>query len=56
MKEQGSATGIYAASLRCFTAARKLVGDRFLLQEDADRYVQAAREARDIVAGQTARR
>jgi hypothetical protein len=26
-------------------AARKLVKDRFLLQEDADRYIQAAREA-----------
>lgn len=38
------------------SAARKLVGDRFLLDEDADRYIQAAREAREIVAGQTARR
>jgi hypothetical protein len=26
-------------------AARRLVKERFLLQEDADRYVQAAREA-----------
>ena len=26
-------------------AARKLVGERFLLQEDADRYIQAARES-----------
>lgn len=30
-------------------ATRKLVDDRFLLPEDADRYVQAAREARDIL-------
>jgi len=30
------------------TAARTLVGDRFLLQEDADRYIQAAKEARQI--------
>ena len=30
-------------------AARKLVQQRFLLQEDADRYIQAARQANPFV-------
>ena len=38
------------------SAARKLVSERFLLPEDADRYLQAAREARDIGAGEPAGR
>ena len=49
--------GDHASFVRAVeSAARKLVSDRFLLPEDADRYVQAARAARDIAAGEPARR
>jgi hypothetical protein len=37
-------------------ASRKLVSERFLLQEDADRYVQAARDARPIAGDNRERR